>query len=115
MLCAMKRSPSRRRMPFVRGLVALLMGATVAAGAVAGDTSRATAAAPTWVADYSYGFNGPHNERKWGRYGWGHQPVGHGAMGVYKPDNVYTRNGMLILKTAYSNGQWTSAGVSGNR
>jgi beta-glucanase (GH16 family) len=114
MLCAMKRSFSRRRSPLLLGLVTLLAGATIATGSLTADTSPATAAAPSWVRDYHYGFNGPHNEQKWGRYGWSHQPVGHGAMGVYKPGNVYTRNGMLILKTAYSNGQWTSAGVSGN-
>ena len=35
-------------------------------------------------------------------------------MGAYKPDNVYTRNGKLMLRTIYRNGEWSSAGVSGN-
>ena len=35
-------------------------------------------------------------------------------MGVYKPDNVYTHDGVMALRTRYADGQWSSAGVSGN-
>ncbi len=95
-------------------LTALL---TVAAGLVlvaSPSNSPAAIAASPWVRDYHYDFNVPQDDTKWGRYGWGYQPVGNGAMGAYDPANVYTHDGVLALRTRYVNGQWSSAGVSGD-
>jgi len=79
-----------------------------------GYQPTATYTTPHWIRDYDDDFTGPLDDKKWGRYGWGYQPVNNGAMGVYKPENVYTHDGVLALRTRYANGQWTSAGVSGN-
>jgi beta-glucanase (GH16 family) len=115
MLSRMNRSRSRRRSAIGLSLLSLLTGAVLATGSPAGVMSPAPAeAASRWIRDYNYDFTGPQDDSKWGRYGWGHQPVGHGAMGVYKPDNVYTHDGVLALRTIYRDGQWSSAGVSGN-
>lgn len=67
-----------------------------------------------WRADFSEDFTAASvNDQNWGPYGWGYQPVGNGAMGVYRPENTTISNGTLNLTYAYRDGQWTSAGVSG--
>lgn len=105
----------RLRKPSAIGLSLL----TLVTGAVL--TTVSTAAAPSsaaadtrWIRDYSDDFAGPLDESAWGSYGWGYQPVNNGAMGVYKQDNVFTRDGSLVLRTQYRDGGWTSAGVSGH-
>jgi beta-glucanase (GH16 family) len=107
----------RKHLPARLRVVSLIIG-TVLASAVpaagAAATPMPTSTTAQWVRDYHDGFNRPLDDAKWGRYGWGYQPVNNGAMGVYKPENVYTRDGKLVLRTRYVNGQWTSAGVSGN-
>lgn len=101
---------------FSASFVALL--AFAGGGALTGATSvlaPATASASTnWVRDYDDDFRSSLNNSAWGRYGWGYQPVNNGAMGTYQPDNVYTHDGVLALRTHYVNNQWSSAGVSGN-
>lgn len=78
--------------------------------------SSATALAnATWKRDWHADFNGPLSSAQWGRYGFGYQPVGHGAMGVYKPENAYTHDGVLALRTRYTNGAWSAAGISSGR
>jgi beta-glucanase (GH16 family) len=98
--------------------VLLTSGCVGLPSSTAGPTSPRPATQPRtsgdWVRDYHDDFDAPTNEDTWGRYGWGHQPVRNGAMGVYKPENVYTHDGVLALRTRYKNRAWTSAGVSGN-
>ena len=93
-------------------LLALVGGAGLATATSVARTP--TAAATTWQRDYSDDFSSPLSDSQWGRYGYGYQPVGNGAMGVYKPENVYTHDGVMALRTIYANGSWSSAGVSGN-
>ena len=94
------------------GLASLLLGTVIASNTPAASAS--TYINPTWIRDYDDDFRGQLDNGAWGRYGWGYQPVNNGAMGVYKPENVYTHDGVLALRTSYTNGQWSSAGVSGN-
>ena len=86
------------------------------AGAVVGAAGPAHAATTSaaWKLDWSDSFDGPLTTSAWGRYGWGHQAVGNGAMGAYDPANVHTHDGVLALRTHYVDGQWSSAGVSGD-
>jgi len=51
----------------------------------------------------------------WGKYGYGRQAPGNGAMGLYDLSNVYVSGGNLTLRTQFSNGAWTSAGVSSGK
>jgi beta-glucanase (GH16 family) len=98
------------------GVFALIIGTVLASAvpaAAAAPTPMSTYTTTHWVRDYHDGFTRPLSDKKWGRYGWGDQRVNNGAMGVYKPQNVYTHDGVLVLRTRYANGQWTSAGVSG--
>ena len=112
MLPAMRIS---RRSAIGLGLATLVSGTVLATSSPAGLATPTTAAAASrWTRDYNYDFTGPQDDSKWGRYGWGYQPVNNGAMGVYKPENVYTHDGVMALRTKYENGQWSSAGVSGN-
>lgn len=105
----------RRRSVMGLALLSLITGTAFATGSPAGLNSPLPAsAASRWVRDYNADFNGPLDDSTWGRYGWGYQPVNNGAMGVYKPENVFTHDGVLALRTKYENGQWSSAGVSGN-
>ena len=105
------RAPRARRRHTL-AVAAALAGAVLSSGAVTAPTPAA--AAPLWTRDYNYDFNGPQDDSLWGRYGWGNQPVNNGALGVYKPENVYNHDGVMALRTKYENGSWTSAGVSGN-
>ena len=106
--------------PAAAGAAAAATGAGTTAGCGTATPTPVPTATPSpapsarWVRDYHDDFTGPQDDRTWGRYGWGTQPVGNGAMGVYKPENVYTHDGVLALRTKYENGKWTSAGVSGN-
>ena len=66
--------------------------------------------------DFFDDFTAPLNTAVWGRYGFGRQAPGNGAMGLYDVGNVYTDAGKLTLRTRYVRGQgWTSAGVSSAR
>ncbi len=86
----------------------------VASAAISAAVPVAAHADSRWQRDWNYDFTGAHDDSTWGRYGWGYQPVNQGAMGAYKPENVYTHDGVLALRTQYKDGQWSSAGVSGN-
>ena len=110
----MKRSSSRRRSPIMLGLVALLAGAAVATGAPTGDTPSATAAAPTWVKDYHYGFNASFNERKWVATAGVTSRSATAPWASTSPTMSTPATAELVLRTIYRNGQWSSAGVSGN-
>ena len=74
-----------------------------------------TAPGGSWRRDFYDGFDGALNSGTWGKYGYGGQKPGHGGMGVYGLDNVFTSNGNLVMRTKYSNGTWSSAGMSGAR
>ncbi len=65
-----------------------------------------------WRADWSDTFDVPIESTRWGRYGYGLQVPGQGAMGRYLQPNTFTSGGKLILRTQYANGEWSSAGVS---
>ncbi len=65
---------------------------------------------PGWRRDFVDNFDAG-DLMQWGKYGWGYQPIGHGAMGVYKPENCFVENGVLKIRTEYRNGQWTSGGI----
>jgi beta-glucanase (GH16 family) len=65
-----------------------------------------------WTADWVDDLNIPIDQTKWGRYGWGYQVPGQGAMGRYLQSNTFTSNGIMTLRTQYVNGEWSSAGVS---
>ncbi|RRD30409.1 glycosyl hydrolase family protein [Actinomyces bowdenii] len=64
-----------------------------------------------WSIDFFDGFDTPLEQTKWERYGWGDPPVGHGAMGVMSQRNSFTRNGSLVIRTQYENGQWSAGGA----
>ncbi len=104
------------RMPlnFKRSLIGLSLATVVASAFLSAGLPTTAQAESRWKRDYNYNFNGPQDDSKWGRYGWGDQPVNQGAMGNYKPENVYNRDGVMALRTQYRDGQWSSAGVSGN-
>lgn len=104
-------NPHRKLSALVLSALSLVGGAGLAT--VTSAAAPTTASAATWVRDYDENFSGPLDSGRWGPYGYGHQPVNNGAMGVYQPDNVYTRDGVLALRTRYSDGSWSSAGVSG--
>jgi beta-glucanase (GH16 family) len=110
MLRGMRRTPLNFSLAL--GLASVLTAVLLAPGSITAPTPAG--AASRWVRDYSDDFDRPHDDRTWGRYGWGHQPVNHGALGVYRPENVYTHDGVLALRTKFEDGRWSSAGVSGN-
>ncbi|MDO5063370.1 MAG: family 16 glycosylhydrolase [Actinomyces bowdenii] len=64
-----------------------------------------------WSIDFFDGFDTPLEQTKWERYGWGDPPVGHGAMGVMSQRNSFTRDGNLVIRTQYENGQWSAGGA----
>lgn len=64
-----------------------------------------------WSIDFFEGFNAPLEQTRWERYGWGDPPVGHGAMGVMSQRNSFTRDGSLVIRTQYDNGQWSAGGA----
>jgi beta-glucanase (GH16 family) len=99
------------------------VSATKTATASTSPTATATAATLTplpttapaytgWKADWVDDLNVPIEQTKWGRYGWGYQVPGQGAMGRYLQPNTFTSNGIMTLRTQYVNGEWSSAGVS---
>jgi beta-glucanase (GH16 family) len=106
-------NPRKRITALALSALTLLGGAGLAAAAETATPAPA-AAATTWTRDYADDFSGSLSSSRWGRYGYGYQPVGNGAMGTYSPDNVYASDGTMKLRTIYRNGAWTSAGVSGN-
>ena len=105
-------SPRKKLSALALSVLSLVGGAGLATATSLSVTPAASAA--TWQRDYSDDFSGTLSSARWGRYGYGTQPVGNGAMGLYKPENVYTHDGVMALRTQYANGAWTSAGVSGN-
>ena len=95
--------------------------------AVATTTAKATTAASTTVASTAFsaapGVSGGRTRdffddftttlgSSWGKYGYGTQAPGGGAMGLYSLANVFTSSGNLVLRTQYANSAWSSAGVS---
>lgn len=105
-------NPRRRFSALALSALSLVGGAGLAS--VTTVVAPVSASAATWQRDYDDDFRGSLNDNSWGRYGWGYQPVNNGAMGTYQPDNVYTHDGVMALRTIYRNGSWSSAGVSGN-
>ncbi len=100
-------------MPEVRhglraGLVAAGPGTTIS---LIPATSRQIVAGGGWRRDFFDDFTGALSPT-WGRYGYGRQAPGQGAMGLYGLSNVFTSAGNLVLRTHYANGAWSSAGVS---
>ena len=73
---------------------------------------RTTGTYAGWTTDWIDNFNVPIDQTKWGRYGWGYQVPGQGAMGRYLQPNTFTSNGIMTLRTQYVAGEWSSAGVS---
>ena len=73
---------------------------------------RTTGTYAGWTTDWIDNFNVPIDQTKWGRYGWGYQVPGQGAMGRYLQSNTFTSNGIMTLRTQYVAGEWSSAGVS---
>ncbi|MBA8792638.1 beta-glucanase (GH16 family) [Friedmanniella endophytica] len=72
-----------------------------------------------WKADFVENFNGPLNTNVWGRYMGG---IPQGTKSTYMLDNatvtpspLKANNGILQMRTRYSNGKWTSAGMSSGR
>ena len=64
-----------------------------------------------WSIDFFDGFDVPLEQTQWERYGWGDPPVGHGAMGVMSQRNSFTRDGNLVIRTQYEDGQWSAGGA----
>lgn len=69
------------------------------------------AAIDGWRVDYFEGFDSPIKQTGWVQYGWGDPAVGHGCMGVMSQRNSFTRDGKLIIRTQYENGQWSTGGA----
>ena len=89
--------------------------ASPASTAQAATLTASPMTAPTlagWTADWVDDLNVPIDQTKWGRYGWGYQVPGQGAMGRYLQSNTFTSNGIMTLRTQYVAGEWSSAGVS---
>lgn len=72
---------------------------------------RNQAAIDGWQMDYFEGFDSSIKQTKWVQYGWGDPAVGHGCMGVMSQRNSFTRDGKLIIRTQYENGQWSTGGA----
>ena len=70
------------------------------------------AAIDGWQIDYFEGFDSSIKQTKWVQYGWGDPAVGHGCMGVMSQRNSFTRDGKLIIRTQYENGQWSTGGAA---
>lgn len=68
-----------------------------------------------WQIDYFEGFDSPIKQTKWVQYGWGDPPVGHGCMGVMSQRNSFTRDGKLVVRTQYENGQWSTGGAGSGK
>lgn len=64
-----------------------------------------------WQIDYFEGFDSSIKQTKWVQYGWGDPAVGHGCMGVMSQRNSFTRDGKLVIRTQYENGQWSTGGA----
>ncbi len=79
-------------------------------------SSSRTQSGPTassgWTIDMSDTFDGALNSRLWTPYGWGDPKQGDGGLGYISKDNVTTRDGKLILRVDYRNGNWYNAGLS---
>ena len=69
------------------------------------------AAIDGWQIDYFEGFDSSIKQTKWVQYGWGDPAVGHGCMGVMSQRNSFTRDGKLVIRTQYENGQWSTGGA----
>ena len=72
---------------------------------------RNQAAIDGWQIDYFEGFDSSIKQTKWVQYGWGDPAVGHGCMGVMSQRNSFTRDGKLVIRTQYDNGQWSTGGA----
>ena len=72
---------------------------------------RNQAAINGWQMDYFEGFDSSIKQTKWVQYGWGDPAVGHGCMGVMSQRNSFTRDGKLVIRTQYENGQWSTGGA----
>ena len=72
---------------------------------------RNQAAIDSWQMDYFEGFDSSIKQTKWVQYGWGDPAVGHGCMGVMSQRNSFTRDGKLVIRTQYENGQWSTGGA----
>lgn len=72
---------------------------------------RNQAAIDGWQIDYFEGFDSSIKQTKWVQYGWGDPAVGHGCMGVMSQRNSFTRDGKLVIRTQYENGQWSTGGA----
>jgi len=72
---------------------------------------RNQAAIDGWQMDYFEGFDSSIKQTKWVQYGWGDPAVGHGCMGVMSQRNSFTRDGKLVIRTQYENGQWSTGGA----
>ena len=72
---------------------------------------RNQAAIDGWQMDYFEGFDSLIKQTKWVQYGWGDPAVGHGCMGVMSQRNSFTRDGKLVIRTQYENGQWSTGGA----
>ena len=83
---------------------------TPASGSSAGH-DQSQAQIEGWSIDFFDGFDTPLEQTQWERYGWGDPPVGHGAMGVMSQRNSFTRDGNLVIRTQYENGQWSAGGA----
>jgi len=104
------------------GLSKVAAAAATSTNATAKTTKASTKSATTtagtppayagYSLDWSDNFTTPLDQTKWARYGYGGQAPGQGAMGVYQQSNAFTANGNLVLRTQYSGGAWSSAGVS---
>ncbi|WP_167150113.1 glycoside hydrolase family 16 protein [Actinomyces sp. ZJ308] len=63
-----------------------------------------------WNIDYFEGFDGSFEDTRWGRYG--DTPIDQGAMGMRLQRDSFTRDGELIIRTEYQDGQWSAGGAS---
>lgn len=72
---------------------------------------RNQAAIDGWQIDYFEGFDSSIKQTKWVQYGWSDPAVGHGCMGVMSQRNSFTRDGKLVIRTQYENGQWSTGGA----
>ena len=54
---------------------------------------------------------GDNNGKTWTRYGWGWQAPEFGGMGRYQQSNSFTADGVLHIRSQYTDGVWSSEGI----
>ena len=64
-----------------------------------------------WSDTFDHSLETSTAQNSWTRYGWGWQAPEFGGMGRYQQSNSFTADGVLHIRSQYTDGVWSSEGI----